>query len=143
MLYLFVLLKIPILFACGIVWWAVKQGTDTDDVPTSDGGSPRPRRPHPRPRRPPPPRRGGPRAVPRALVGVRGRRPRVGQPAPERGVGICLHDKTGAVPRHVLGTQLLGDPAEDGRASHRAIRDAIGRDRKRHLLGCFVNEEIG
>ena len=32
MLYLFVFLKIPILFACWIVWWAVKQGTDTDDV---------------------------------------------------------------------------------------------------------------
>ena len=32
LLYLFVFLKIPILFACGIVWWAVKQGTDTDDA---------------------------------------------------------------------------------------------------------------
>jgi len=60
MFYLFVFLKLPI-FALGyIVWWAVKQETDTMDVP-SDGGSPRPRRPHPRPRRPRPPRRGGPR----------------------------------------------------------------------------------
>jgi hypothetical protein len=59
MLYLFVFLKLPILAACYIVWWAVKQGTDTDDV-RIDGGSPRPRRPHPRPRRPRPPRRGGP-----------------------------------------------------------------------------------
>jgi hypothetical protein len=62
MLYLFVFLKIPILFACGIVWWAVKQGTDTDEV-KADGGSPRPRHPHPRPRLPRPPRRGGPHAA--------------------------------------------------------------------------------
>ena len=32
MLYLFVFLKLPIVAACWIVWWAVKQGTDTDDV---------------------------------------------------------------------------------------------------------------
>src|SRR3954453_21049921 len=60
MLYLFVFLKLPILFACGIVWWAVKQGTDTDDVSVrSDGGTPMRPRPHPRrprhPRPPPPP----------------------------------------------------------------------------------------
>jgi hypothetical protein len=59
MLYLFVFLKLPIVAACWIVWWAVRQGTDADEV-RSDGGSPRPRRPHPRPRRPRPPRRGGP-----------------------------------------------------------------------------------
>jgi hypothetical protein len=59
MLYLFVFLKLPILAACYIVWWAVKQNDDTVDVPT-DGGQPHPRRPHPRPRRPRPPRRGGP-----------------------------------------------------------------------------------
>ena len=65
MLYLFVFLKIPILFACGIVWWAVKQGTDTDDVSArSDGGTPIRPRPHPRsPRHPRPPRRGGPHAA--------------------------------------------------------------------------------
>jgi hypothetical protein len=65
MLYLFVFLKIPILFACGIVWWAVKQGTDTDDVSVrSDGGTPIRPRPHPRrPRHPRPPRRGGPHAA--------------------------------------------------------------------------------
>ena len=60
MLYLFVFLKLPIAAACYIVWWAVKQTTDTDDV-TNDGGTPIPRRPHPRrPRKPRPPRRGGP-----------------------------------------------------------------------------------
>jgi hypothetical protein len=59
MLYLFVFLKLPIVAACWIVWWAIKQGGDTEDVRT-DGGQPRPRRPHPRPRRPRPPRRGGP-----------------------------------------------------------------------------------
>jgi hypothetical protein len=59
MLYLFVFLKLPILAACWIIWWAVRQTTDTDDI-TADGGTPRPRRPHPRPRRPRPPRRGGP-----------------------------------------------------------------------------------
>ena len=32
MLYLFVFLKLPIVAACWIVWWAVKQTTDTDDV---------------------------------------------------------------------------------------------------------------
>lgn len=60
MLYLFVFLKLPIVGACWIIWWAVHQTTDTDDV-TNDGGTPIPRRPHPRrPRRPRPPRRGGP-----------------------------------------------------------------------------------
>jgi hypothetical protein len=60
MLYLFVFLKLPILAACGIVWWAVKQNPDAE-APSSDGGTPRRPRPrHPRPKRPRPPRRGGP-----------------------------------------------------------------------------------
>ena len=59
MLYLFVILKLPIAGACGIIWWALKQTGDEEPV-TKDGGSPRPRRPHPRPRIPRPPRRGGP-----------------------------------------------------------------------------------
>jgi len=62
MLYLFVFLKLPILAAAGIIWWAVRQGTDTDDVRLPEGGLPKPRRHHPRPRRPRPPRRGGPHA---------------------------------------------------------------------------------
>jgi hypothetical protein len=65
MLYLFVFLKIPILFACGIVWWAVKQGTDTDEAfVRRDGGTPIRPHAHPRiPRHPRPPRRGGPHAA--------------------------------------------------------------------------------
>jgi hypothetical protein len=59
MLYLFVFLKLPIVAACWIIWWAVHQETDTMDT-RSDGGAPRRLRPHPRPRRPRPPRRGGP-----------------------------------------------------------------------------------
>ena len=60
MLYLFVFLKLPILAACYIVWWAIHQTDDTEDV-TNDGGPKVPRRPHPRrPRHPRPPRRGGP-----------------------------------------------------------------------------------
>jgi hypothetical protein len=57
MLYLFVFLKLPIVAACGIIWWAVRQGTEPEEAPT-DGGTPRRNRPHPRPRRPRPPRRG-------------------------------------------------------------------------------------
>lgn len=60
MLYLFVFLKLPIVAACYIIWWAVKQTEEPDDVASNGGGSPRPRRPHPRPRLPRPPRRGGP-----------------------------------------------------------------------------------
>jgi hypothetical protein len=65
MLYLFVFLKLPILFACGIVWWAVKQGTDKDEAPVrGDGGTPIRPYPHRRiPRHPRPPRRGGPHAA--------------------------------------------------------------------------------
>jgi hypothetical protein len=60
MLYLFVFLKLPIVAACLIIWWAVRQTTDTDEA-RADGGSPRRIRPHPRrPRKPRPPRRGGP-----------------------------------------------------------------------------------
>ena len=72
MLYLFVFLKLPIAAACYIVWWAVKQTTDTDDV-TNDGGTPIPRRPHPRrPRKPRPPR-AVVRPVARASRRLRGR----------------------------------------------------------------------
>jgi hypothetical protein len=61
MLYLFVFLKLPILAACYIVWWAIKQTDEEPDVKVDGGGSPIPRRPHPRrPRHPRPPRRGGP-----------------------------------------------------------------------------------
>src|SRR3954463_6098121 len=74
MLYLFVFLKLPIVAACLIVWWAVRQGTD-EELTRNDGGSPKPRRPHPRPRRPRPPRPG-----PRAPAPAPPWRPRLRRP---------------------------------------------------------------
>jgi hypothetical protein len=55
MLYLFVFLKLPILAAVWIVWWAVHQEPDPAEGP--DGGGGDRSRPHPRPKRPNPPRR--------------------------------------------------------------------------------------
>jgi hypothetical protein len=55
MLYLFVFLKLPILAACLLIWWAVRQEPDYAD--DSDGGGRR-RRPHPAPKLPHAPRRG-------------------------------------------------------------------------------------
>ncbi len=54
MLYLFVFLKLPIVAACLLIWWAVRQTPDYDE---SDGGDPF-RRPHPAPKLPRAPRRG-------------------------------------------------------------------------------------
>jgi hypothetical protein len=58
MLYLFLFLKLPIVAACWIVWWAVHQ--EVDGAEEGDGGGGRPVRPHPHahPKRPRPPRRG-------------------------------------------------------------------------------------
>jgi len=56
MLYLFVALKLPILAAIWIVWWAVKQEPDPSEDVRDDGGTSR--RPHPVPRLPRSPRRG-------------------------------------------------------------------------------------
>ena len=57
MLYLFVFLKLPIVAAGTIIWWAVHQ-TDEEETVPRDGGTPRRPRPHPRPKHPRPPRRG-------------------------------------------------------------------------------------
>jgi hypothetical protein len=61
-LWLMLILKIPIVGLLSIVWWAIKQGPETEPVPEDDGGikdRPRPRHPfHPRPRLPHAPRRG-------------------------------------------------------------------------------------
>ena len=80
MLYLFVFLKLPIVAACYIVWWAVQQTTDTDDV-TNDGGDAEPASSTPAPAAPAAaaaPRRPGlrraPRSAPADAVGD-GRRP--------------------------------------------------------------------
>jgi len=57
MLYLFLFLKLPIIAACWIVWWAVHQ--EADEAEQGDGGGGRRVHPHhPHPRRPRPPRRG-------------------------------------------------------------------------------------
>src|SRR3954453_20075845 len=65
MLYLFVFLKLPIVGACWIVWWAVHQETDGVEDGGDGGGGRRPR-PDPPPKHPPPRRRRAPRAPPPA-----------------------------------------------------------------------------
>jgi hypothetical protein len=54
MLYLFVFLKLPIVAACLLIWWAIRQEPEYDE---SDGGGGF-RRPHPAPKLPHAPRRG-------------------------------------------------------------------------------------
>lgn len=53
--YMFVILKIPVVAACLIVWWAVRSEEPEPAPETGEGGS---GPDHPRPRRPRPPRRG-------------------------------------------------------------------------------------
>jgi hypothetical protein len=55
MLYLFVALKLPILAACYLIWWAVHQEPEEPDESEGGGGRPRP---HPAPTLPHAPRRG-------------------------------------------------------------------------------------
>ena len=45
--FLMFALKIPLLALCGLVWWAIKQTTDEEELPVEGGGAPRPVRPHP------------------------------------------------------------------------------------------------
>jgi len=61
--FLMVVLKIPIVAAIWIVWWAVKQQPDPAAEVPGEGGI---RPPHPRPPLPRPPRRGphGSQAIP-------------------------------------------------------------------------------
>jgi hypothetical protein len=63
MLYLFVALKIPIVAAIWIVYWAVKQVPDPEEDTRDDGGTRR-KRPHPIPRRGPKPPRRDPHGAP-------------------------------------------------------------------------------
>ena len=59
MFYLFVMLKLPILAAIWLVWWAVKQEPDpSEEDVRDDGGAGKRQRPHPIPRLPRNPRRG-------------------------------------------------------------------------------------
>jgi hypothetical protein len=55
MLWLFVALKVPVIAACWIIWWAVHQEPEYPE--DSEGGGGRPR-PHPAPTLPLAPRRG-------------------------------------------------------------------------------------
>ena len=55
MLYLFVALKLPILAACWVIWWAVHQEPEYPEDSNGGGGRPRP---HPAPKLPHAPRRG-------------------------------------------------------------------------------------
>jgi hypothetical protein len=57
MFYLFVALKLPIVAAGLIVWWAVRQVPEHDEVPEGDDGGTKVR-PHPPRRLPRAPRRG-------------------------------------------------------------------------------------
>jgi hypothetical protein len=57
MFYLFVALKVPIILAGLIVWWAVRQEPDPSGDQSDDGGARR-KRPHPRRPLPRAPRRG-------------------------------------------------------------------------------------
>ncbi len=79
-LFLMIALKIPLGMLLYLVWWAVRQTPDEENVPQGgDGGSrvgdPTKRPPHPFPRRPPHPRRGphgepAPAAPPRTRTTV-------------------------------------------------------------------------
>jgi hypothetical protein len=71
-IWMFFVLKIPIVAACLLIWWAVREPEPAEDADDrDDGGSKQPRQP--RPRKPGPPRRGGPHGapVPRAPARVR------------------------------------------------------------------------
>jgi hypothetical protein len=60
--WMFVVLKIPVVAALWLVWWAVREEKPIDE-PRDGGGSDRERPDHPRRPRPRPPRR-GPHAEP-------------------------------------------------------------------------------
>ena len=60
--WMFLVLKIPIVAALWLIWWAIQEPEPVTDEDVEDGGSDRRHRPgsrHPRP-----PRRGGPHATP-------------------------------------------------------------------------------
>lgn len=81
--WMFIVLKLPIVAALLLIWWAVQEPEPEPIADEEDGGSRRPRRPHPRPIRPRPPRRGPhaapPPSAPARVRVARGRR--LGRPA--------------------------------------------------------------
>lgn len=59
MVYLFVALKVPLIAACWLIWWAIRAEPEPVDEPRDDGGAKLGGRdPHPREPRPRSPRRG-------------------------------------------------------------------------------------
>ncbi len=79
MIWMFVILKIPILAALWLIWYAVQEPEPAVDESDEHGGG-SDREGGPRPRKPRPPRRGPhgapPSAPPRRVRKVAGRRPR-------------------------------------------------------------------
>lgn len=72
MVYLFLALKVPLVAACWLIWWAIRAEPEPADEPRDDGGSKR--RPHPREPLPRGPRR-GPHGAPAPLAPPRTRTP--------------------------------------------------------------------
>ncbi len=76
--WMFLILKIPIMAALWLIWYAIQEPKPEVDEDQDTGGSDRTG--HRRPRRPGPPRRGGPHASPspvppsRVRTTVKGRR---------------------------------------------------------------------
>jgi hypothetical protein len=70
-IFLLVILKIPIVYLCGVVWWAIKaeptNEPPSEPVPVADTPSPEPPRYDPRPSR----RRPAPGRTPRRPAGSR------------------------------------------------------------------------
>jgi len=64
MFYLFVALKIPLIAAILLVWWAIKQEPDPSEEDARDDGGGTKRRLHPIPRRGPKPPRRDPHGAP-------------------------------------------------------------------------------
>ncbi|MEJ7715534.1 MAG: hypothetical protein WKF40_07455 [Thermoleophilaceae bacterium] len=75
--WMFVVLKVPLIAAIWLIWWAVREPEPATDEDQDSGGSDRRHRPGSR--HPQPPRRGGPHASPvpapaRVRTVVKGRR---------------------------------------------------------------------
>ena len=58
MIFMGLVLKIPVAFACWLVYWAIKSEPDIAEAPEEDGGQRRRFRRSPKPKRPGGPRRG-------------------------------------------------------------------------------------
>jgi hypothetical protein len=52
MFFLFVALKVPLIALCWLVWWAIQQVPEDDELPDDGGTKRRPHPPRPLPRKP-------------------------------------------------------------------------------------------